>query len=57
MDKFEKFKIFLSGKPWYIKLLVLILFGVFVYFSSGCSYKFHADHIDNVTRELSISTS
>lgn len=54
MDRFEKLKEFITGKPWYLKILVLILVGVIVYFTSGCAYKFHADSIDNVTQELKI---
>lgn len=48
----EKLQQFLRGKAWYVKILVLILVGVIAYFSSGCAYKFHADSIDNVTREI-----
>lgn len=54
MDKYEKLKEFIIGKPWYVKILVLILAAVIAYFSSGCAYKFHADKIDNVTQELEI---
>lgn len=54
MDKFEKLKEFISGKPWYIKLIILILVGVIIYFNSACAYKFHADSIDNVTQEFEI---
>lgn len=57
MDKFQKIISFLSGKPWYIKIIFLLLIGAFVYISSGCAYKFHADHIDNVTREISVNRS
>lgn len=52
----DKLKEFLSGKPWYIKLIVLILAGVFIYFSTGCAYKMHVDHLnaDNLTREIKL---
>lgn len=32
-------------------ILALGAFGI-VLFSTGCAYKFHADRIDNVTREV-----
>lgn len=40
---------------WWQKIIVLIALSVIVYFSTGCAYKFHADNIDNVTREIIIS--
>lgn len=52
MDKFEKLKEFITGKPWYVKVLILLLISVIIFFTSGCAYKFHADRIDNVTQEL-----
>lgn len=50
----EKNKIleFIKGKPWYVKLLVILLAGIIAYFTSGCAYKFHADRIDNVSHEI-----
>lgn len=54
MDKFEKLKEFITGKPWYVKILILFLVAVLTYFSTGCAYKFHADNIDNVTQEFEI---
>lgn len=50
----DKLKDFISGKPWYVKVIVIILAGIIVYFSSGCAYKFHADSIDNVTQEFQL---
>lgn len=32
-------------------IIVLLIFILFTFFS-GCAYKFHADGIDNVTREI-----
>lgn len=55
MDSFEKLKEFISGKPWYVKVLVLIFVCVIAYFSTGCAYKFHADNIDNISREFFIN--
>lgn len=48
----NKLKEFLKGKPWYVKLIILIALSALVYFNSGCAYKFHADSIDNVTQEF-----
>lgn len=48
----DNLKQFLTGKPWYVKVLILIACAVIVYFSTGCAYKFHADSIDNVTQEF-----
>ncbi len=33
-------------------VLALGAIGVGLFFTSGCAYKFHADSIDNVTREI-----
>lgn len=55
MEKLISILEFINGKPWYIKILVLVLCGVIIYFTSGCAYKFHADNIDNVTKEIYIS--
>lgn len=52
MEKKNKLIDFIKGKPWYVKLLVILLAGLIAYFSSGCAYKFHADKIDNISREL-----
>ncbi len=30
----------------------LIAVGIALFFSTGCAYKYHADKIDNVTREF-----
>lgn len=59
MKKFRRFfmdkiKDFIKGKPWYIKVLVLILAGVIAYFNTACAYKLHVDSIDNLTREIDI---
>lgn len=51
MDKITEF---IKGKPWYVKLLVILLAGLIAYYSSGCAYKFHADRVDNMTREVII---
>lgn len=40
---------------WWQKIIVLIAAAVIAFFSSSCAYKFHADKIDNVTREIIIS--
>lgn len=42
----------LSGLNWWQKLIVIIALAVITYFVSGCSYKFHADSVDNFTREV-----
>lgn len=51
----DKLKQFLQGKPWYVKAIILIACAILAYFSSGCAYKMHVDHIDNMSREISIS--
>lgn len=51
----DKLKQFLQGKPWYVKVLVILLAGLIAYFSTGCAYKLHIDRIDNMSRELFIS--
>ena len=33
-------------------ILALGAIGVSLFFTNGCAYKFHADKIDNVTREV-----
>ena len=41
------------------KIIFLVLalgaIGVGLFFTSGCAYKFHADKIDNVTREINFN--
>lgn len=48
----DKLKEFLKGKPWYVKVIILLSAAALIYFNSGCAYKFHADSIDNVTQEF-----
>lgn len=33
-------------------VLALGAVGIALFFTNGCAYKFHADKIDNVTREI-----
>lgn len=56
-DKFIKLRQFLSGKPWYVKAVVLLLLAIVIFFNSGCAYKMHVDKVDNLTREISINPS
>lgn len=44
----------LSSLNWWQKLIVIIALAVITYFTTGCAYKYHADSIDNVTREVII---
>ena len=59
----DKLKDFLSGKPIWIKIAILICIGVLVYFSSPCSLKadkFYVTHwktsILNYHKKKSIQT-
>lgn len=33
-------------------ILILIATGISIFFTSGCSYKLHVDHLDNLTRSV-----
>ena len=55
MTKLEQFLQFLKGKPLLFKIIAIILFAVLCFLSiQGCAYKFHADKIDNVSKEFVI---
>lgn len=54
MNIVDILKSLLSKLNWWQKVIVLIALAVIVYFTSGCAYKFHADSIDNVSREIYI---
>lgn len=43
----EKIKDLLKGKPIYVKILILIAFGILVYFTSGCSLKADKVYLEN----------
>ncbi len=53
MDKLQQFLQFLKGKPLIFRVLAIVLFALLCFLSiQGCAYKFHADKIDNVTKEF-----
>ena len=55
MTKLEQFLQFLKGKPLLFKIIAIILFAVLCFLSiQACAYKFHADKIDNVSKEFVI---
>lgn len=49
----DKLKDFLSGKPIWIKIVILVCIGVLVYFSSGCSLKADKVYLENLDTNLS----
>lgn len=55
MTKLQQFLQFLKGKPLLFRIIAIILFAVLCFLSiQGCAYKFHADGIDNITKEIVI---
>lgn len=53
MTKLEQFLHFLKGKPLLFRIVAIILFALLCFLSiQGCAYKFHADSIDNITKEI-----
>lgn len=49
----DKLRDFLSGKPIWIKIIILVCIGVLVYFSSGCSLKADKVYFENLDTNLS----
>lgn len=49
----DKLKDFLSGKPIWIKVVILFCIGVLIYFSSGCSLKADKVYFENLDTNLS----
>lgn len=49
----DKLKDFLSGKPIWIKIIILVCIGVLIYFSSGCSLKADKVYFENLDTNLS----
>lgn len=49
----DKLKDFLSGKPIWVKIVILICIGALVYFSSGCSLKADKVYLENLDTNLS----
>lgn len=55
MTKLQQFLQFLKDKPLIFKVIAIILFALLCFLSiQGCAYKFHADAIDNITKEVII---
>lgn len=55
MTKLQQFLHFLKGKPLIFRIIAIILFALLCFLSiQGCAYKFHADGIDNITKEIVI---
>ena len=54
MDKFIEILTKIKNPIAKIIFIVLALgaVGIAFFFTTGCAYKFHADKIDNVTREI-----
>lgn len=43
----DKLKQFLHGKPFWVKILIILALGIIVYFNSGCSLKADKIYFEN----------
>lgn len=48
----EQLKNFLSGKPLWVKIIILICVGFLVYFSTGCALKADKIYLENLHTNL-----